>query len=473
MTGPASISVDRLEDVRELIASSGERLQPLGIKEVVRGRGCVVELPAILRRCSLGDKDNLVILTDATPKRYDDSEALKVVLGAVGDQWVCDVVVMTPGAGESHVLATEATVADALERTRRTGAHAVVSVGSGTVVDIAKVVAHELSLTHVVVQTAASVNGFADNQSVLLVRGVKRTTPSEWPDALCIDPSVVALAPPAMTRSGLGDLISMYTASADWCLAGAVGIDASFSPTLVAMMRRDVGSLMQRAGELGAGEADAVETLAGCLTRGGLAMGVAGRTAPSSGAEHTISHLLEMRADALGVPSASHGSQVGVASVFAALVWQRVRQRLAAGDFVVDVANLASRERVVEAFAHLDPTGAMAQECWSGYERKADWIRGHEEQLRGVVDDWPILDETFAGLLAPAAELAGALRAAGAAVDFAELDPAPPEDAVLWALAHCNLVRDRFGIVDIAALLGVWEPDDIASLRDEVRELAR
>ena len=53
----------------------------------------------------------------------------------------------------------------------------ILSVGSGTIADIGKVVSARLGLPHVVVQTAASVNGFSDDQSVLLVDGVKRTTP--------------------------------------------------------------------------------------------------------------------------------------------------------------------------------------------------------------------------------------------------------------------------------------------------------
>ena len=64
-------------------------------------------------------------------------------------------------------------------------------------------------------------------------------------------------------------------------------------------------------------------------------MGVTGSTAPASGMEHAVSHLLEMAATATGETSPSgqslHGEQVGVASIVAAATWARVRDAIAGG----------------------------------------------------------------------------------------------------------------------------------------------
>jgi glycerol-1-phosphate dehydrogenase [NAD(P)+] len=346
-------------------------------------------------------------------------------------------------------------------------------VGSGTITDIAKVVAAQLSIAHVVVQTAASVNGFADDQSVLLIEGAKRTTPSRWPDALIIDTVVVSSAPLAMTRSGLGDQLSMFSATADWYLSSAVGFDASYSPAVVSMMRRDVDSLLSASAELGHGETAAVNALADCLTRGGVAMGVAGRTAPSSGLEHTISHLLEMRADANGERSASHGSQVGVASVVAALAWRRVSERLARGDVTLLAENVATRERVLVAFADLDDSGATARECWRLYERKASWIRDHLSDLQRLVDDWSIHARAIDQLLKPVDVVVTSLRDAQAPVRFDQLDPPPTDAEVVWALSNCHLLRDRFGVIDVADLIGAWTSDDVSAVLGELEELSR
>ena len=104
------------------------------------------------------------------------------------------------------------------------GAGLILSVGSGTIVDIGKVVsARLLGVPHVAVQTAASVNGFSDDQSVLLVDGVKRTVSTRWPERLVIDTEVIRRAPAELNRAGLGDLLATYTAPADWRLAQLVG----------------------------------------------------------------------------------------------------------------------------------------------------------------------------------------------------------------------------------------------------------
>jgi glycerol-1-phosphate dehydrogenase [NAD(P)+] len=467
--------VDDLNDLRELVRSSldGTTLHEIGLREVVRGRGAITSLSQVLERAGISGRSAVCLITDSTPKHYGDGDILDVVLGALRSGRPVEIVRLTPEAETPLVHADETTVASSVERVRRTAPEALVSVGSGTIVDIAKVVARELALTHVVVQTAASVNGFADDQSVLLINGVKRTTPSQWPDALVVDPWAIAEAPLDMTRSGLGDQLSMYSAAADWYLSSIVGFDASYSETVVTMMRRDVDALVTVSDELGRGDPGAVSLLTSCLTVGGLAMGVAGRTAPSSGSEHLISHVLEMHGDAHGQPSASHGSQVGAASVLAGLIWSRLRQHLRGADAKVQASNVASREQVLRAFADLDATGATAEECWRGYERKATWIHLHLDDIRRVVRNWAEHDEVLERLLRPPRFVATALARAQAPVAFGQLDPAPAPEVVRWAVTHCHLMRDRFTIVDFAQLLGIWDPSDIAAVLAEQNELAR
>jgi glycerol-1-phosphate dehydrogenase [NAD(P)+] len=468
-----SVASDDLRVLHAALENASEvsTLHPIGLREVVHGEGAVRELPQVLQRRGLTVGASLSVLSDDTPKRYGDGDALDVVLDVLRD-FPVELVVIAP-THEGGVIADEVTVASAVEAVRERTPHALVSVGSGTITDIAKVVAAELSITHVVVQTAASVNGFSDDQSVLLIEGAKRTTPSHWPDALVIDTLVVANAPLAMTRSGLGDQLSMFSAAADWYLSNVVGFDASYSPAIVAMMRHGVDALLSDSAALGRGETTAVSALADCLMRGGVAMGAAGRTAPSSGLEHTISHLLEMRADANGERSASHGSQVGVASVVAALAWRRVSDRLAEEGVTLLETNVATRERVLVAFADLDDTGATARECWRLYERKASWIRVHLRDLQRLVDEWSVHASEIERLLLPVEVLVTSLRDAQAPVRFDQLDPSPTDGEVAWALRNCHLLRDRFSVIDLADLMGAWTMDDVAAVLRELQGLAR
>jgi glycerol-1-phosphate dehydrogenase [NAD(P)+] len=144
-------------------------------------------------------------------------------LGSVTQVWL-----------DGDVHADEVTVHSAIAECR--GADLVVTVGSGTLCDIGKVAAGDRP--HIVVQTAASVNGFADNQSVLLINGVKRTARSGWPTALIVDADVLEGAPPLLNRSGLGDMMSMFTAPADWYLSSLVDLDRGWKDEAALMTRR-------------------------------------------------------------------------------------------------------------------------------------------------------------------------------------------------------------------------------------------
>ena len=127
-------------------------------------------------------------------------------------------------------------------------------------------------------QTADSVNGFADPFSVLLRDGVKRTTPTRWPDALVIDPTVLASAPAEMNVSGLGDQMAMFTATADWYLASLLGAGTLRRRSGLHRSSRAhprEGRPAGRTGRSSAG-ADGLAELARILTLSGIAMGIAG-----------------------------------------------------------------------------------------------------------------------------------------------------------------------------------------------------
>ena len=61
------------------------------------------------------------------------------------------------------------------------------------------------------VQTAASVDGYTDNVSVVLRDGVKRTIPSRWPDVVIADVTTISTAPRELNTAGYGEVLSMLT----------------------------------------------------------------------------------------------------------------------------------------------------------------------------------------------------------------------------------------------------------------------
>ncbi len=441
--------------------------RPIGLSWVDTAPGALGRLADLLRRLSPPPlPTDLVVLGDTVPKSFRGADLNATVVGlceSVGD--VRQVTVATT-AGRTHADAR--TLGEATDASY--GASLLVSVGSGTLTDIAKEVAARLGVrSHVAVQTALSVNGYADDRSVLEIEGVKRTVRSRWPDALVADPTVLAEAPAALNVAGVGDLLAMFTAPADWQLAAALGMDDSFAEEPVAMVRDHADALLQAASHLPRRETMAIELVARVLALSGISMGLAGTTAPASGAEHTISHLLDMAAARDGRISALHGTQVGVAAVVVSLVWRKVLAIVRSGRTQLQAPTEDEvHDDVRASFGFLDDSGAAAEECWRDCRRKvARWRVVHGDSC--VLN--PAALEAPALLLEAPEVLVDALRSAGSPTRFSELDPPVAADRARWALANCHLFRDRFTIVDLAQLLGVWGPDSADEVLEEAAAL--
>jgi glycerol-1-phosphate dehydrogenase [NAD(P)+] len=224
--------------------------------------------------------------------------------------------------------------------------------------------------------------------------------------------------------------------------------------------------VLAAAAEIGAGDPTAIGELCATLTLSGISMGAAGRTAPGSGMEHTVSHLLEM-AHRPGEVEAWHGAKVGALSVLAALLWARVSRAAAEG--ALDALRFPDademRPRVLSAFAPVDPSGAMGEECWADYARKLTRWHAARERLATLPQRWPQFAAELDGLHGEPRMLSDALRTAGAPVRLSELGI--EADRARWALANCHLMRDRFTVADLAFFLGLWEPGDVDALLAE------
>ncbi|HEV2727168.1 MAG TPA: iron-containing alcohol dehydrogenase, partial [Solirubrobacterales bacterium] len=278
-------------------------------------------LPEVVSELAGGGREapRVVLAADETPMRRADGDPKYEAEHLLAGRFEVRRVVL--GERRTQLHADEGALAEAEDAVR--GADCVVALGSGTVADVCKAATARVgSPPLVVVQTAASVNAFSDDVSVLLKSGTKRTVPSRWPDALLVDLATLADAPPAMNLAGFGDLISMWTAPADWYLASAVGMDESYHPAPVAMLYGQGRELLDDGAALRRSDPGALDRLARVLTLSGITLGIAGKTAPLSGTEHLVSHLVDMAAEQAGNPVAFHGAQVAVATIPVAAAWE-------------------------------------------------------------------------------------------------------------------------------------------------------
>ena len=443
------------------------RLHDIGLKRIVIGPDALDELPAIVRSLRSA---SIALVVDHEPM-VRAAEDLKGLVAARLEP-IAKVRVVRLGRPGVELHADAAAIAATVAGAR--GADCLVAVGSGTICDVVKEASRELDIPDVTIQTANSVNAFSDDMAVLLINGVKRTVPSRWPTALIADLTVLADAPAALNRAGVGELAAMFTAPADWRLAAAFGMDPTWDPRVVGLFTDGADALLEAAPLATSRDSGALRTLAEVMTLSGLALGIAGKTSPISGTEHTVSHLLDMSAAREGARTGLHGAQVGVAALAVAVAWQLTLETL-------DPATLIDRPtpshermlaRTAAAFGDLDPTGSMAKECWAQYRLKLERWEAHRPDLPAIVERWSELRADLGSLLGAPERIATALGSAGAPAVFEALDPAVSRENAAWALYNGHLIRDRFTLADLGWFAGIWTPDLVRSAIERAAAIA-
>jgi glycerol-1-phosphate dehydrogenase [NAD(P)+] len=199
-------------------------------------------------------------------------------------------------------------------------ADAIIGFGGGKALDVGKYIAFLRRLAYFSVPTSLSNDGFCSSQSSLTVRGRRRSLPAAIPFGVVLDTAVCLNAPAILWHSGVGDLVSKFTAVTDWKLAfhetgtpvddfAALVSDASVYQ-FMARPKRDL---------------EGIRLLGTALLLNGISMSICGSSRPASGSEHLISHAL----DSVSKRPRLHGLQVGVASYLVSLLQGQNSDRIA------------------------------------------------------------------------------------------------------------------------------------------------
>ncbi len=190
------------------------------------------------------------------------------------------------------------------------GYDAVVGIGGGRTLDVAKYAATRAAVPMVAVATNLAHDGLCSPVASLEHPHGKGSFGVAMPLAVVVDLDYVKAAPPQLVRSGIGDVISNLSAIEDWLLAGRErgepvdGLAMAFART---------------AGEAVLHRPDSIESddflivLAEALVLSGMAMSVAGTSRPCSGACHEIIHAV----DTLFPGVSNHGELAGIGALFA------------------------------------------------------------------------------------------------------------------------------------------------------------
>jgi glycerol-1-phosphate dehydrogenase [NAD(P)+] len=194
-------------------------------------------------------------------------------------------------------------------RARRAGADAVVAIGGGRCLDIAKLAAARAGLPSIAVPTQLSHDGICSPVAVVPDdSGRPESVGAIAPRIVFIALATLAGAPVASVRAGIGDLLANPLALRDWALAAEHGleeVDQRAWDLSVESFQTIEPDLNTPTDQL-AGDPLFLRRLANALVLSGLAMIWSGTSRPASGGEHEISHAI----DELYGGRAMHGEQV-------------------------------------------------------------------------------------------------------------------------------------------------------------------
>jgi glycerol-1-phosphate dehydrogenase [NAD(P)+] len=244
-----------------------------------------------------------------------------VLVGRVQGEEIANVL-RTTLSGADVISVSSASIEHARDLAvslRQSSYDAVVGIGGGRTLDVAKYVASLVALPMVAVATNLAHDGIASPVASLEYEGHKGSYGVHIPVAVIVDLDYVRRAPRQMVAAGVGDVVSNLSALSDWQLAAGQrgervdGIASAFA---------------RAAAEAVIGRTDSVEStdflmmLAEALVLSGLAMAVAGSSRPCSGGDHEILHAIDL----LYPGTSNHGDLAGLGALFCAYLRQDKEQ---------------------------------------------------------------------------------------------------------------------------------------------------
>jgi glycerol-1-phosphate dehydrogenase [NAD(P)+] len=289
--------------------------------------------------------------------------------------------VLAPVLGNALVLtAADGTIEGALELAgtlRGSFYDAVVGIGGGRVIDVAKYAATMVGLPMVAVATNLAHDGLCSPVASLVSGGRKGSYGVAMPLAVVVDLDYVRRSPLEMRRAGVGDVLSNLAAIADWELAARERGEA-IDGLAVTFARTAAESVIAR--NDGVDDDRFLTALAEALVLSGLAMSVAGSSRPCSGGDHEVLHAV----DHLFPGTSNHGELAGVGALLTTFLrgdtaqLDRLSDCLAQHGLARTPADLGlTEEQLVEAVQHAPLTRPDRYTILEHLDLTADQTREH------------------------------------------------------------------------------------------------
>ncbi len=330
-------------------------------------------------------------------------------------------------------------------RARALGKALIIAVGAGTVNDLAKYAADRNAMRYWIVPTAPSMNGFTSSISAVKFKGVKLTVPAAPPQRIYAEPQVIREAPLKLRQAGFCDVLAKVVSDIDWQISSRLfgGGYCRLPSALLAGVEETYSGCPEA---IGSGDATAVQGLFHGLLVSGVAMSLAGSSAPASGGEHLVSHFWDMREPLTDRVPELHGLQVGAGILLSTACYARLAR--------LDGAAMAGRaEQAFAAVAARIPAiwGPYADEVALQFEGKREALLRFDALLPAHWDElMPLFRQ-----VRPTTDFLDLFRRTGLDFSLSSLRLTPEE--FLLAAHNGRAIRNRITVLDLADHAGVLD----------------
>ena len=198
----------------------------------------------------------------------------------------------------------------------------IIGIGGGKAIDSAKYLAFLLKLPFISVPTSISNDGFSSSMCSLYVDNKRTSVQATMPFGIIADIGILKSAPERFYFSGIGDIVSKITAVYDWEREDSIK-NGTLNHFAALISKKSVNSVVRLPFSY-IREDMFIEEVIDSLIMSGIAMEIAGNSAPASGSEHQISHALDLILE----KPCLHGIQVGIATYIMSIVQDHREKRV-------------------------------------------------------------------------------------------------------------------------------------------------
>lgn len=343
--------------------------------EIVVGSGVIGVLPEKLKKLNA---DKVFLIADKNTKKAAGDAVCEIL--RQNDICVCEYVF-----ANDNLEPDESAVGLAVMNFNPQ-CDAVVSVGSGVINDIGKIVASVSQKPYIIVATAPSMDGYASATSSMTMQGLKISLNSKCADIIIGDTDILRKAPMKMLVSGLGDMVAKYVSICEWRISNLINGEY-YCEEIAQFVRSALEKCVDNADGLLKREKEAVEAVFEGLIIGGVAMKFAGLSRPASGVEHYLSHIWDMRGAEFETPTETHGIQCAVGTLISARLYEKIKNITPDKQKAVEYVESFDFAKWSETLREFLGKGAESMIALEEKEQKYN-LESHKKRIDLIIEKW-------------------------------------------------------------------------------------